>query len=316
MMSMPSQLSSSDFKITLIGSGSLGSAIARSLVAKNYHIVSIISKTLANAQSLAFQLGIKNFSDKISDIPPETNLILIAVNDSAILSVAESISHEHLAFRNIYAVHFSGALTTDALLPLARKGAITISLHPFQTFSTPKDSRNSDLFKCYFGLQTEEVEGIDIGKKIAHDLGGKIMIVQKDAKTLYHIAGVVVSNYLVTISSLASEIFAGFGLSHKDSFKVFAPIITQTMENMKASTDASESLSGPIARGDVKTIQKHLDELGEQFPHLVPVYSMLAVETVRVAVHKGSISQAEAGVLLDTIEAAVRKESETESEND
>jgi len=310
MMSLPANFSVEDFRVTLVGAGALGSALATALHAKGYQFVSVINRTTADAQQLALSLGAPHYSDRLLDVPYETNLLLLAVNDGAIEDVAEKISELRLGFKTLIAIHFSGALSTDALKSLAAKGSITIAMHPFQTFTRQAHARpeRPDLFKCYFGLQAPEIEGIEIGKKIAHDLGSKVMIVPKDAKTLYHIAGVMTSNYLVTLTSLAAEVFAGLGLQPKEAFKVFEPIMLATLDNMRHADDARESLSGPIERGDARTIQKHLNELSEQLPHMVPVYVALAIETVRVAIHKGSISQSEAADILDLLEDFARRE--------
>ncbi|MDW8464678.1 MAG: DUF2520 domain-containing protein [Chloroherpetonaceae bacterium] len=236
MVTHRSHLHLSQFRVTLVGSGALGSALARAMSEKGYPFLAVINRTLASANLLAEALSIPLASDRLEHIPQETNLLLLAVNDGSLSSVSETIASLRLGFKNLAAIHFSGALTDEVLKPLADKGAITLSLHPFQTF-TRNTSSHAHLFKCYFGLQATELEGIEIGKKLAHDLGGKVMIIPKDAKTLYHIAGVMVSNYLVTLTSLATEIFAGLGIKPNEAYQVFEPIMQSTMLNMRHAND-------------------------------------------------------------------------------
>ncbi|MFN3426662.1 MAG: Rossmann-like and DUF2520 domain-containing protein [Candidatus Thermochlorobacter sp.] len=308
MMTHHSSIQHSHFRVTLVGTGALGTSLARELVAKGYKFLALINRTLSDAETLAKELDIAIASDNLEHIPQETNLLLLAINDAAITSVSERIATLKLGFKNLAVVHFSGALTDEALKPLAEKQAITIALHPFQTFTRHSKQNLSERFKCYFGLQATELEGVEVGKKIAHDLGGKVMLIPKDAKTLYHIAGVMVSNYLVTLTSLATEVFAGLGLKPDEAFKVFEPIMHSTLLNMRESNDVREALSGPIERGDAATLRRHLRELSEQLPHIVPVYVALAIETVRVAIHKGSISQSEAAEILDALETFAKRE--------
>lgn len=309
MLAHSSGLHTTHFRTTLVGSGALGTALAKAMSAKGYSFLAVINRTLASAQALATELSIPIASDQLTHIPQETNLLLLAVNDSSLPSVSETVASLRLGFKNLAVVHFSGALTDAVLKPLADKGAITIALHPFQTF-TQADAQHPDAFKCYFGLQATELEGVEIGKKLAHDLGGKVMIIPKDAKTLYHIAGVMVSNYLVTLTSLATEIFAGLGLKPDEAYRVFEPIMHSTMRHMHDASDLREALSGPIERGDTQTVQKHMKELSEQLPHILPTYVALAVETVRVAIHKGSISQTEAAEILDALENFANREAD------
>lgn len=314
MIASTSLLKTSDFRIALIGAGTLGSAMAKGLAAKGYHFSAVINRTVGKAEKLAASVGAKVFADTVFAIPPDTNLVIIAAGAAEIPVIAKDLARCKLPFKNLYAVHVSGALTTDALQPLADRGASVLSLHPFQTF--PQIGRNgkadgkSELFNCYFGLQAAEVEGLEIGKKLAHDLGGKVMLVPKDAKTLYHTAAVMMSNYLVTLTSVSAEIFGSLGLKPKEAFKVFEPIIQSTLANIKTGEDISDALTGPIERGDAGAVEKHLTELAEQMPHLIPTYAALAMETVRVAIRKGSITKSEAVEILDLLETFSRRESE------
>ncbi|MBC8044453.1 MAG: DUF2520 domain-containing protein [Rhizobacter sp.] len=319
MIAATSSLKTADFRVALVGAGTLGSAMAKGLAAKGYHFSAVINRTIGKAEKLAISVGSKVFADAVFAIPPDTNLIIIAAGAAEIPVIAKDLARGKLSFKNLYAVHVSGALTSDALQPLADRGASVLSLHPFQTF--PRTGRNgkadggradskSELFNCYFGLQAAEVEGLEIGKKLAHDLGGKVMLVPKDAKTLYHTAAVMMSNYLVTLTSVSAEIFGSLGLKPKEAFKVFEPIIQSTLANIKAGEDISDALTGPIERGDAGAVERHLTELSEQMPHLIPTYAALAMETVRVAIRKGSITKSEAVEILDLLETFSRRESE------
>lgn len=313
MLTVPNTLKTQDFRVSLVGAGALGTAVAKRLSSVGYQFLSVVNRTLSDAQALANCLNISNYSDTLETISPNTNLLFLAVSDSALASVAEQLTTLHLPFHRLIVVQFSGSLTTDVLRSLSQKGAITISLHPFQTFPKGVSTHDAEmLFKCFFGLQSDDLEGINIGKKIAHDLGGKVMIVPKEAKTLYHIAGVMASNYLVTLASLSSEVFSTLGLSPKESVKVIEPIMRQTLNNIASAPTIADALTGPIERGDPHIVAKHLCELSEQLPHLLPVYIAFAVETVRVAIHKGSISQSSASEILDMLEEISRRESTSE----
>ncbi len=312
MLAAPNTLNITDFRVSLIGAGALGTAISKRLSSIGYRFLSVVNRTVTDAQTLAESLGVSEYSDRLDALSPNTNLLLLTVSDSALTMVAETLSTLRLPFHRLTVVQFSGALTTDVLRPLSQKGALTISLHPFQTF--PKGLSTSDaesLFKCFFGLQSDELEGIEVGKKLAHDLGGKVMMVPKEAKTLYHIAGVMASNYLVTLASLSSEVFAALGLSPKEVAKVIEPIMRQTLNNIATAPTIADALTGPIERGDSQLVARHLRELSEQVPHLLPIYAALAIETVRVAIHKGSISQSDASEILDMLEEISRRESQS-----
>ncbi len=313
MLAALNTLNTKDFRVSIVGAGALGNAIAKRLSSVGYRFLSVINRTISDAQALAVSLGIPEYSDRLEAISPNTNLLFLTVSDSALAPVAETLATLRLPFHQLTVVQFSGALTTDVLRPLSQKGALTLSLHPFQTFPKGLSSHDAEsLFKCFFGLQSDALEGIEVGKKIAHDLGGKVMIVPKEAKTLYHIAGVMASNYLVTLASLSSEVFATLGLTPKEVAKIIEPIMRQTLNNIASAPTIADALTGPIERGESQVIARHLRELSEQVPHLLPIYAAFAIETVRVAIHKGSISQSDASDILDMLEEASRRESTSE----
>jgi len=302
-----SHLDTKDFNISLIGAGTLGSQLARALKNAGYRIDSIISRTKASAMQLANAIEVEKYGNDVHQISEDTNLILIATNDSQISAVANKLSEQKLQHQHLFVVHFSGALSSSALMPLQQKAAVCLSLHPFQTFAQiHQGAEQSRLFNCSFGLESPSRIGVELGKKLAHDLGGKAILIPKEAKTRYHIAAVMISNYLVTLSSLSAEIFSTMGLNEKEAFEVFEPILHQSLANMKDSESLRDALTGPIERGDASTIKKHLAELDEKMPHLIPVYSMLAMETVRIAGHKGSIDTANASSMHSLLDSALK----------
>ena len=70
-------------------------------------------------------------------------------------------------------------------------------------------------------------------------------------------------------------------------------------------TDSEDALTGPIARGDRRTVETHLDALDEHLPHLIPVYAALGTEAVRVAVRSGRLAPDAAQHVLDALHDAL-----------
>ncbi len=291
----------------------MGTILAQKFNQQGFEINCLISRTKASAEKLADLLHVKTFGTETSLIPDNTNLIFIVTPDRVIEEIAGQLAKERLFFHQLAIAHFSGALTTDVFDPLIQKGVVALSMHPFQTFSSANDSKtlSQDIFDCYFGLQASDTEGFDLGKQLIYKLGGKVMYVPKESKTLYHIGAVLVSNYTVTLTHLGAEIFSSLGLSQKDAFQVFEPIMLQTFENLKSSEYIHQVLTGPVERGDAKILKQHLSELKTQMPHLIPAYATFAMETVRVAIQKGSLDPTQASELLHLLENTLIEESKT-----
>ncbi|MCK6603085.1 MAG: DUF2520 domain-containing protein [Bacteroidetes bacterium] len=295
----PKKQTFKSYRISIFGAGRLGSTLARHLHSLGNSPFSLISGSVSWLELLAADSHPVNISSRPDDLHRESNLIFLCVPDQELPSVVQQLANIlFFDWQNAVVVHCSGAQTAQVLQPLARLGAVTAAMHPIQTFPTKTEpaSRFSDI---YWGIETAQANQKQI-RDLVHDLGGHPVLIPAQAKALYHLACVLSSNYLVTLVSLSSEVLAGCGLPREDAFKMMAPLISGTLESLGKQTP-EKALTGPIARGDSETIRKHVSELADQLPHLVPVYRSLASETVRLAVKKGTVSPASAASLMTVL---------------
>jgi len=183
-----------------------------------------------------------------------------------------------------------------------------VALHPVQLFphGTAPRQLAGKLSHIYYGLEGDDV-GIATGKALVKDLGGKVLLVPRELKPIYHVACVIASNYVVALMSLLEEVSGKLDLGDASSMEVFGPLIGSTLNAAKASSPR-QALTGPIERGDVKTVRLHLRELNRSLPYLIPFYTVMGMETIRLAIKKGSLSTKQAGVLLEAMSDYVRKE--------
>jgi len=68
-------------------------------------------------------------------------------------------------------------------------------------------------------------------------------------------------------------------------------LIFGTVNNIQ-SIGVPQALTGPIARGDLSTVVKHLERIEEKVPELLRLYSCLGYDTASVARAKGTIDEA------------------------
>lgn len=293
---MHKKLSLRQHKISIIGAGRLGSALARHLHKIGNSPFSLISNNYDWLEKLSAESHPVNISKSVDDLHRESTLIFLCVPDQALPGLVQNLSQIlFFDWQNTLIVHCSGANTTQVLTPLSRLGASVAAIHPIQTF--PSLTEGSERFSgIYWGVEASSPLIKNI-REIVLDLGGTPIQIPAQAKALYHLACVVSSNYLVTLVSLSSEILAGCGLPKEDAFKMMAPLIRGTLESLTWQTP-EQALTGPVARGDSATIKSHLSELEEQLPHLIPVYKSMAAETLRVAVRKGTVSSSESANLM------------------
>lgn len=268
--------------VTIVGAGTVGRSIAHALFYSRVKIEGIYSDKGKSAAKLAKIIhcnnyGILNEQSSLSDI------VIIAVPDKNIKNVAGVISKNLNKVRNRIIFHTSGALDSEILSEVKKKGAVCASFHPLQTFSRSKKLTSMMGIWC-------AVEGDRRAISVAHELGkalrANIFTISKKDKPLYHATAVFASNYLTTILSIVEELSAYIRIPKKKIWKIYSPLILQTVLNTFNSSPA-EALTGPIVRGDTETIKKHIKALSTpSLKHLAMLYSVLGIETTRLVKKK------------------------------
>ena len=120
-----------------------------------------------------------------------------------------------------------------------------------------------------------------------------IPLTLQGSKVLYHASAVIASNYLVTLLNLASGLWSHLGISQDEGLKALLPLVRGTVENLEA-VGLPNALTGPIARGDVGTVKRHLAALADVAPEILSVYKELARHAIPIALEKGTIDSAAA----------------------
>lgn len=242
-------------KIGIIGAGKFAFSFAPALFKNNFKIESIISRSLQSARTLAVKVSAKNYSNKISNLSIECNLVFICVPDDQIKKVAIKISKLKLQFEKIIFIHTSGAKTSEELSSLKIKGAQTASFHLMQTFPSKKQTEILNTFTAI------ECSNISLQNELIHfakSLKLTAIILSASDKMLYHLGGVFAANFLSANFLSAENIFPA--KLKKQSAKILKPIAEATLRNI-IKHSAAESISGPIDRGDVETIKSHVRAL-------------------------------------------------------
>jgi predicted short-subunit dehydrogenase-like oxidoreductase (DUF2520 family) len=287
--------------ICIIGLGKLGS-----------HLYYSLNKTA----KFRVRYAVKNSRAKIK--PEEINkcgIILICTSDSKIINAVNELKKKNYNLEKKYIYHTSGAFNSDLLKPLEQKGAFTGSFHPVQTFESKVTSRSKRLNNIYIAAEGSR-KAVKKAKEITMALEAKAVVLTADDKLLHHINSVIASNYLVaffhqieSISQLISGTYQGkkgqvFGFKKTSFFNIYKSLIEQTLSNIELKGTA-DSLTGPIARNDIKTVAAHVKIINDKIPHLLPFYSLMGTEAVKLALKKKSINKPDAKILLKELNKTV-----------
>ena len=179
--------------------------------------------------------------------------------------------------------HVSGAGTLDVLAAARERGASTFSLHPLQTFAdgeTPVTGTPA-------AIAGSDETALAFARSLAEALGMKPFEVPEESRAAYHAAAAMASNLLVALEESAAELVERLGI--EDARELLAPLVLRTAANWAERGPAA--LTGPIARGDHATVERHRAALAETAPELLPAYEALAARAEAVAREpKGQVS--------------------------
>ena len=263
-------------RIAIVGAGNLGTALALSLRRAGYKIESVMAHSrgasLRKAQELAKQIGAGAWVG-----PPrvlQAEVVWFCVPDGEIARAARSLA-DRIAWKRKFALHSSGALTSDELESLRRRGAAVASVHPLMTFV--RGSQPS-LAGVPFAVEGDAA-ALRRARRIVKDLGGRDYLVRKRDKPAYHAWGAFASPLFVVLLAAAEEVAASAGVVRREARRRMIPILLQTLANY-AAFGAAGAFSGPIVRGDVGTVKRHLRVL-RRVPAARKVYSTLARAALR-----------------------------------
>jgi predicted short-subunit dehydrogenase-like oxidoreductase (DUF2520 family) len=183
-------------------------------------------------------------------------LRLLCVPDSAIAEVARAIEP------GPWIAHVSGGTTLSALHPHERR----FSIHPLQTFTRARGPEQLDGAWAAVTAETEEARKRALW--LARTLGLEPFPLADEARPLYHAAAAIASNYLVTLYRTSAALFEQVDAPPQ----ALVPLMRRVIEN-------EFELTGPIARGDWATVDRHLEALRERAPEVEPMYRALAEVT-------------------------------------
>ena len=131
---------------------------------------------------------------------------------------------------------------------------------------------------------------------MAKALSGDWLYLSAEQKALYHAAACIACNYFDTVVGIACNLWQHFGKTPADAIKAYAPLLRGAVNNL-AQVGLPAALTGPIARGDVKTIHRHLESIGKYQPDLLPLYRELGRWTIPIARGKGTLAEDKAAEL-------------------
>lgn len=240
-------------KVSFIGAGKVSTAFGKYIKNSGIEVLYYYSRNIDSSKKSAEYVGCSYTSD-LEKLISNSEYIFITTFDDEIVNVAKNIIELKLDIKDKIFVHMSGALTSSILSELSQN---VFSLHPLQSFSDI-DKAVLDLDKTYFSLEGKN--NLNYIEKLLNKISNKYFILNEDQKIKYHLSACVFSNYLVTLMDFGMKLLEDIGINKDEGLLAMDPLIMATYSNIKKNS-TKLALTGPIQRGDLNTLKKHLNQL-------------------------------------------------------
>lgn len=282
-----SLLSSTKMKINIIGTGKLGMTMAYLFLQyPQYQLCGVLNRNLKTSIQAIKKLGSGQAVASYAELP-EADMTLIAVGDDQIASVSQMV-HQYAPIQAGHILwHGSGCLDSHILRNPKHPQTWVASLHPLRSFAHPKMVAYH--FAGTFCALEGDAQALAVLHQCFENFGARVFDLPSNKKALYHTGCIFASNYLVALSHQAIECLNHAGICYQDAKDSILNLMETTVHNLKLSQHPKNALTGPIQRGDIKTIAAHIQAMDNK--EQKELYSLLGISTLNLCDHGPNMNE-------------------------
>jgi predicted short-subunit dehydrogenase-like oxidoreductase (DUF2520 family) len=282
--------------VFVMGAGRVATALAGALHRAGVRVLGLWARDPGAAQAAARAAGVPGAGPELPATARAADVVILAVRDQAIAEVAARLVDAGLIGADHVLLHCSGARSAAEALGAAcgRVGGAG-TMHPLRAIA---DGRRAieDLTGTIFGVEGD-ARGLAAAQALVLALGGRPLVLAAEHMTRYHAAAAMASNYVITLIDAAAALLGRAGIAEADAVAALVPLVQGSVANV-AARGTADALTGPIRRGDLGTVERHLAALADS-PDLDALYRLLGRRTVGIARR----AQGAAGAELDAVDA-------------
>jgi predicted short-subunit dehydrogenase-like oxidoreductase (DUF2520 family) len=268
--------------IGIAGTGRVAQALGRLLADRGEPVVAMAGRDAARSAAAAAFVGHGTEAVSFERLAASVHRILVAVSDDAVSDVAHRLAAAGM--RAGAALHTCGARGPDELAPLQAAGVSCGVLHPLQTVATAEQGV-AVLGGSWFAVAGDAASAA-WAVRICELLGARRLLVAPDRMPLYHAAAAMASNYVTGLLDAAVILMKTAGIDEETALGALGPLVRAGVENTLALGTA-KALTGPIRRGDVETVRRHLMSLAGVPPLARELYRSAGLHVLDLARRAG-----------------------------
>jgi len=281
-------------RINIIGAGKLGKTLGRLWAQSgHYQITAVVNQSLASSQIAVDFIGQGQALASVATLPA-ADITLIAVNDAHIASVCQALyAHDRCPPQHLV-MHCAGALTAEVLTHPQGSDINIAAVHPIYSFNPYLNPLTK--LNCQVAIEADPKTFLRVSALFTN-IGAEPFALSAKNKSLYHAGCVIASNYLNLLAEEAFTCLRKANLNEEQAKKSVLQLMQNTLDNIQPAAHPLQTLTGPLQRGDISTIEQHLralKEIDQQF-----IYQTLGSALLKKLDHPRSISQKLEELLLD-----------------
>ncbi len=270
-------------RIGLIGAGRMGTSLGLALVAKGYAIRALSCRKLSSARQSRRIIGQGSVLVNNAEVARSADVLFLCLPDEEIPKATARLARARIDWSNKTVFHTSGLLPASVLSSLHNLGASVASFHPIQSFPR-KDTPPTRFKDIYVGVEGDK-QACRLAMTICRKLGARPFFVTAITKPAYHAACSIASNLLVGLLDAAFEALRKAGVAKNKTSQLLFPLVEGTLQNVK-ELDIQRALTGPVIRGDISSVEKHLQSLRSS-PEIFRAYKSLSLLALKQAEKSG-----------------------------
>ncbi|MCD8018773.1 MAG: DUF2520 domain-containing protein [Clostridiales bacterium] len=243
----------------IIGAGKVGCSLGKYFVYHGLSLSGFFDVDPESARTAADFVGADS-EEKLEELVKKSDVLFLTVPDGLITNVWNQI--KDLPVEGKFICHCSGALSAEEAFPdIKDRGAFGYSVHPLFAVSDRFHSYK-ELEHAYFTIEGDE-QHLDDVRTMFMSFGNPVRLIQAKDKVKYHCAAAICSNQVIALIQESLDLMADCGFDEESALAALKPLISGNVNKVLESGTVA-SLTGPVERCDVKTVQKHLDCLNEE----------------------------------------------------
>lgn len=253
----------------MLGPGRVGTTLAAALTRAGHRVVAVAGGSDEARTRFTAAIAGARVHDSPAEAARGADLVLVTTPDDVIADVVTSLVVADVVGPGDLVVHVAGAHGLAPLRRAALAGAGVAACHPAQTFPTGAVDPEAIVGAAW--AVTAAAADRAWARELVVQLGGEPHDVADGDRGLYHAALAVGSNAVAAATALARQLLLGARVADPAAF--LRPLVAASTANVLR--DGAAAITGPVARGDVGTVEAHLAVLDRDVPHLADDYRWL-----------------------------------------